>query len=194
MARDLNVRSNRPALEELEDRAMPSVLLSGVFNPLLTNLQNLNSDLSAAKSDLALQVTTIKSLAPPTTFSITNEMTSTSAYAKATADLQRILTDQQAIKVNAGLYSTLVTATATAELGEGDFFDFFILNFGAFFGLGGLNPTSQFQTQVTNANSAVSDSVFQAAITSTTLVDNLGIPYNPIANNATPPAPPPFAF
>ena len=52
-----SVRCTKPALEVLEERSLPSFLLSGALNQLAQPLNNMVADLNAAKTALTTEQT-----------------------------------------------------------------------------------------------------------------------------------------
>lgn len=158
MSRSSNARFVKPRLEKLEDRALPSFLLSGnVVSQLATPLNNMVADMKSASTDLQAQFALIKNnTAPTNTFAGAETVAD-----KAVADWQRILNDSSAITALSKNYQTVLGAIVLAEFQAGDALDLIILNFGSAFGLHPLDPLT---TPVTQANGIVNDPTLQSIV------------------------------
>ena len=155
MSRNSNVRFFKPMLEKLEDRALPSFLLSGnAVSQLATPLNNMVNDMKSASTDLQAQFTLIKNnTAPANTFAGAEVVAN-----MAISDWQRILNDSAAIKALSGAYQNAISTIVFAEFQGGDSLDLIILNFGSFFGLHPLKPLTD---PVTQANNILTDPTLQ---------------------------------
>lgn len=183
MSRNSNVRFVKPILEKLEDRALPSFLLSGnAISQLATPLNNMVTDMKSASTDLQAQFTLISNkTAPANTFAGAEVVAD-----KAVADWQRILNDSAAIKALSSDYQNAISTIVFAEFQSGDSLDLIILNFGSFFGLHPLKPLTD---PVTQANNIVTDSTLQS-IVSTNLhtLNNFVDSTTPIAQETVTPS------
>jgi len=156
----------KPMLEQLEERAQPSFLLSGNAVPTLAQpLTNMVTDMHNAQADLKVQYQTIvsfgvESIASPN-FTIHLPIAET-AYGRAVGDWQRILTDQHAIQATSGADMAFISAVAFAEFSQGDATDLLVLRFGPSLGL---NVTAPLTNPVSQANSIVNDPTLQTEIT-----------------------------
>lgn len=159
MSRSSNVPV-KPMLEKLEDRALPSFLLSGnVVSQLATPLNNMVADMKSASTDLQAQFALIQNkTAPANTFAGAELVAD-----KAVADWQRIVTDSSAITALSKNYQAVISSIALAEFQAGDSLDLIILNFGSVFGLHPLDPLT---TPVAQANKIVNDPTLQGIVNS----------------------------
>ncbi|HEY7152480.1 MAG TPA: hypothetical protein VH575_00840 [Gemmataceae bacterium] len=157
MIRNRTTHFVKPMLEQLEERAQPSFLLSGAVQQLATPLNNMVKDMQSAQTDLNTQFTLIKNgTAPANTFAGAE-----TTAAKAIADWQRILNDSAAITATSNADLAFIRAAAFAVAGEGDPTDAIILFIGP---LIGFNPTSALTTPVTQANNIVNDPTLQMIV------------------------------
>jgi hypothetical protein len=156
MSRNTNDRFVKPMLENLEERAMPAVLL-GAVQQLVTPLNNIVSDMKSASTDLQAQFTLIKNNTPPTnTFSGAEVVAD-----KAVADWQRILSDSAAIKATVTVELTVLQSVAFAELTAGDSTDALLLFLGP---LIGLNVTKPLSDTVTQSSNILNDTTLQGIV------------------------------
>ena len=157
MSRTLNVHFAKPMLEKLEDRALPSFLLNGAVQQLVTPLNNIVSDMKSASTDLQAQFTLIKNNTAPANTFAGAEVVET----KAVADWQRILSDSAVITANVNADVAFIHAAAFAELSEGDTTDAILLTFGP---LLGFNPLSSLTSTVNQANNILNNSTLQSIV------------------------------
>lgn len=136
---------------------MPSFLLGGAVPQLAAPLTAMNNDLADAAKDLKFQFAVL-------TVPGQNIQPAEAAFGKATADWQRMLTDQHAITAISGADQAFINAAALAEFQNGDPLDVAILIIGPQFGL---HPLTQFQDAVKQADAAVNDKSIQSIITTT---------------------------
>ncbi len=159
--------SVKPMLEQLEERALPSFMyptntavqqLAQPLNLAVTDMQN-------AAADLKAQYHTIVSFGEETTSSpnfTTDLPIAETAYGKAVADYQRIVSDRQAITLGSSAAVTFINAVALSELQAGDFTDYIVLHFGSLFGIP--NPTNPLTNPVNQANNIFNDSTLQSDV------------------------------
>ena len=148
MSRNTNIRFVKPMLEELEERAQPSFLLSGTNQQLLLpQLQSMFTDMQNAKTDLQTQFTALHTKQPTVGVGEAQQ-----AYAKGAADYQRMLNDQHAITATVNADTNFIRAAAFAEFTEGDATDAIIVMFGP---LMGFNPTNVLTNVETQANNLI---------------------------------------
>ena len=166
MRRSSDVSTFKPELENLEDRIQPSFLLSGAVQTLATPLNNMVTDMKNAAADIknvqfpALTQFGEENASSPTfTTHLPIEET---AYGKAVADWQRILTDQHAIQALSTADINFINAVAFQEFSNGDALDLIVLRFGPIIGL---NATSSLTTPVSQAASVIADTTLQTDIT-----------------------------
>jgi hypothetical protein len=162
--------SVKPCLEPLEERALPSVLLSGAVDQLAIPLNNLLADMNAAQQDLSLQLEKMKNPGPiKTTYSGVNYFAVAdvdhyaNAYGAATAAWQRMVNHQQAIDAMVKADMAFITAVAHAEFQNGDPIDLAILLFGKQLGL---DPTAKLTNIQTQAEKMINNPTVQSQITS----------------------------
>jgi hypothetical protein len=172
----------KPTLEHLEERAQPSVLFPNNIAPqLAAPLNALIADMNAAQKDLATQIGKIPSGVP------VNSGPALPAFGQASADYQRLLTDQQAISAASKADVAFLTAVAGAEFAAGDPTDLLVLNFGAMLGI---NATASLTTPVNQAAQVVNDPTVQKEIATGLL--GIAIPIPAPAVGAVIPVPVPF--
>jgi hypothetical protein len=157
MNRTSKVHFAKPILEKLEDRALPSFLLNGAVQQLVTPLNNIVSDMKSASTDLQAQFTLIKNgTAPANTFAGAEV-----AADNAVADWQRILNDSAAIKAIVNSELTFIRAAAFAEAAAGDTTDAILLFLGP---LLGVDPTKALSDTVTQASNILNDQTLQGIV------------------------------
>lgn len=165
MSRNLNARSVKPMLEQLEDRVTPTVLLgnSQVVSAMVTGLNNVLSDMKTAQNNLATDFNNSKAALASTQFTPTppngdNVRLWSHPFGKAVADYQQILSDQAAIHQMVTTDQAVLKGVAFAELIDGDPIDFFILTF---FPNSSFNSASQLTTIQNQADSIKNDTTVQ---------------------------------
>jgi hypothetical protein len=166
MRRNVTAASFKPQVEPLEGRDLPSFLLNGSTNLLLTPLRNMVQDIQNTRQDLLAQTDFLVSrdtiARPPIINNAAQLGQIGQAFGKATADLQRMLTEFAAVDALSRQDLAFINAAAGAELSEGDAVDFFILNFGSFLHLPDFRaPFNDVRTQA--ANAIVDPLVFNAS-------------------------------
>lgn len=160
MSQPQRSRFVKPCLEMLENRDLPSLLLSnpGAIAQFVTPLNNVANDFNGAKNDLAAQVASL----PANGSTIANPAQIGQTFAKATADFQRMLNDQHGLDLVAKVDVAFFGAVALQEAQQGDPIDLIVLDFGKFFGL---NITSQFTNPASSADNAVNSATVQNEVT-----------------------------
>lgn len=158
MSRNLSVRFAKPMLEKLEDRALPSFLMSSnIVADLAKPLNNMVTDMKSASTDLQAQFTLIKNNTAPT-----NAFPGAEVVAdQAVADWQRILNDSASIKAVVNAETAFIRAAAFAELSTGDTTDAILLFFGP---LLGFDPLKALTSTVTQADTILNDPTLQNII------------------------------
>lgn len=153
MIRNLNARSFKPMLEQLEDRVTPTVLLgnSQVVTAMTDGLNNVLADMKTAATNLQtdIKAATTAATLPLTATSFQNWI---NAVGKATADYQQILSDQASIHQMVSTDQAVLKGVAFAELTNGDPIDFLILTF---FPNSGFNSASKLMNIQTSADNIV---------------------------------------
>jgi archaellum component FlaG (FlaF/FlaG flagellin family) len=166
MYRRTKIHSVKPMLEQLDERALPSFLLSGNVVPQMAQpLNNMVADMQSASADLKTQYQTIVSfgIEDSSNPNFTTDLpVAETAYGKAVGDWQRILTDQHAIQAVSNADLTFLSTVAFMEFSQGDATDLLVLKFGPQLGL---NATAPLTNPVSQANSIVNDPTLQADIT-----------------------------
>lgn len=158
MSRNLTTRFVQPMLEKLEDRALPSFLMSGnIVSDLAKPLTNMVADMKSASTDLQAQFTLIKNNTAPTNTFAGAEVVAD----KAVSDWQRILNDAASIKAVVNAETAFIRAVAFAEVSTGDTTDAILLFFGP---LLGLDPLKALTDTVTQANTILNDPTLQSII------------------------------
>jgi hypothetical protein len=132
MNRNANVGSVKPVLEQLEGRDMPSFLLGGAVPQLAAPLATINQDLTNSAAALHTDVAAV--------FSAGTKQGAEIALGNATADWQRMVTDQHAIQATANANLAFINAAAMAEFQNGDSLDLIVLYFGPAFGIHATSP------------------------------------------------------
>jgi hypothetical protein len=158
MSRNLNARSVKPKLEQLEDRLQPSVLLGSnavgtlvnQVNTVLTDMQhaqnNLTTDFNSAVTALGNNPNgdNVRQFAHP--------------FGKAVADYQQILNDQATIHLMVNTDNTFLQQVALAEAMSGDPTDLLILTF---FRGSNFDPTTQLTNVQNQADQIRQDTTLQ---------------------------------
>jgi hypothetical protein len=148
MNRQQNRRYIQPSLEILEDRDMPSILLSGASDLLGQPMRNMINDLNISLGQLRnAQAALVAEQGHPTPANLVAQN-----FATAAAFYQRMLNDQRAIAMTSALDLTFVTTVALIEFQNGDPVDLFIVNFGPLFGF---FQVSQLSGPVSTADSII---------------------------------------
>lgn len=149
MSRNANKNFAKPMLEELEERTQPSFLILGAVQMYLEPpLQNKVTDMQVAKVDLQTQFTLLSKVqTPPLTVAQAE-----TAYAKGSADYQRMLNDQQSISSTVASDIQFISGAAFSELVGGDPVDVLLLVYGP---LGGFDPIGDLNSYQTQANSII---------------------------------------
>jgi hypothetical protein len=120
MHRNVTAPSAKPQLERLEGRDLPSFLLNGSTNLLLTPLRNMVQDMRNTENDLSDQ-----KLAGKSSLREVGKV-----FGPATSDYQRMLTDKAAVDALSTQDLAFLNAAALAEAAAGDGLDLVILTFG----------------------------------------------------------------
>lgn len=152
MSRTANRHSAKPVLEQLEERAQPSILLFGnTVQSMAQPLNNMVKDMQAAQADLKTQFGNLQTntLPPPGSFNGAEQV-----LVKMVGDWQRILNDSAAVKAISSVDLNVINNIAFSEFASGDTTDLFILAFGPLFGF---TPTKAISDTVTEANGILND-------------------------------------
>lgn len=143
MTRNSNFRSVKPRLEALEDRCLPSFLLSQ------TTVVEISTAMNHMVTDMQKQATDLQN---KYTFLQNNSMSPTQAqnvYGQMASDWTRMTQDHTAVNNLQQTSITVINIIVVAEAQEGDPIDWIILHFGSLFGM---HPLSPLDTPVNNAN------------------------------------------
>ena len=176
-----SVRCTKPALEVLEERSLPSFLLSGALNQLAQPLNNMVADLNAAKTALTTEQTELVILELNGSAKISPVA---QFFAQGAATYQQMLNDVHSIAATSTADLALIKTAAVAELMQGDPMDFLVLNLGPAFGI---DVTTPLTTPVDQANTTLHS--VQSIVNQTYLVTAEGKTINlpSIASQTTPP-------
>ena len=149
MSRNLNARSVKPMLEQLEDRVTPTVLFgSNVVPTMLTGVNNVLADMKTAQNNLKTDFTNAGT-ALTANPNGDNVRLWSHPFGKAVADYQQILSDQASIHQMVTTDNAVLQGVAFVELTDGDPIDFIILTF---FPNSGFNSANQLKTVQTQAD------------------------------------------
>jgi hypothetical protein len=130
MSHQRDARFIQPTLEALEDRDLPSILLSDAIDLLLQPMRHMIDDLNIAMGPLrSAQAALVAEQGNPTPANVVAEN-----FATAAAYYQRILNDQHAIAATSATDLAFVTAISLIEFQNGDPIDLFLVEFGPLFG------------------------------------------------------------
>jgi hypothetical protein len=143
-----SARFTKPGLEVLEGRSLPSFLLSGAVNQLAQPLNNMVTDLSAAKTALTTSQTALFN----EQFNQDSVATVAQNFAHASAAYQRMLNDVHSIAAVSTADLAFINMAAQYEFQHGDPMDLLVLQFGPQFGI---NVTTPLTTPVGQANTTL---------------------------------------
>lgn len=169
MSRKLNARSVKPALEQLEDRLQPSVLLGGnAVNTLVNQANTVLTDMQHAQVKLTTDYNAAVT-ALGTNPNGDNVRQFVHPFGQAVADYQQLLTDKAAIHQMVSTDNTLLQEVALAELTTGDPVDFIILTY---FKGTGFDPTTQLTNVQNQADQILQDTTLKNEVNHTFYLRN----------------------